>query len=222
MKRLYSVLIAVMFLASASASYAASDELVTGMGDKLWIGLVNTFTGWVELPAQIVKGYNEGFMGDESSKVLGAVAGIFDGFGHAAGRTFSGMTDLFGFWAASPETNDGAGIPLDAEYAWEEGEPYNIFEPTFTDGAVMPVGKKLVRGLGNAFLGVAEVPGQIVKGIQEGAPDIGIVKGLWYWMSRSTQGFSDIMTCVLPNPKETKGLAFDEEYPWDALVNGMQ
>lgn len=221
-KTLVSLLAAVAILLSTAVGHAASDELMEGMVEKLWRGVVNTFTGWIEFPAQIIKGYNEGFMGDEDNKIVGAVVGIFDGIGHSAGRTLSGVTDIVGFWAASPETNEGVGLPLDAEYAWEEGEPHDLFDPDFKEAAVMPVGKKLIRGLGNGLLGIAEIPGQIVKGISEGAPDLGIVKGIWYFYSREVAGLSDIATIILPNPEDTKGLAFDEEYPWEALAEGVQ
>ena len=222
-KKFSIVLVAAVFLTAASAAYAVTtDELVDGMAKKAWRGAVNTFTGWVELPAQVIKGYNEGFMGDEGNKILGVVAGIFDGFGHSAGRTLYGVTELFGFWAANPVDNEGAGLPLDAEYAWEEGEPYDAFDPNLMEGALKPVGTKLVRGLANGVLGIAELPGQITKGIQEGAPDLGIVKGLWYWMSRGVNGLSDVWTVLLPNPVDQKGVAFDEEWPWDALVESVQ
>ena len=221
-KTLIGLFAAVVILFSTAVSYAASDELVQGMADKLWRGVVDALTGWVELPAQIIKGYNEGFMGDEDNKVIGVVAGVFDGIGHSAGRTLSGVCDIVGFWAASPESNEGVGLPLDAEYAWEEGTPYDIFDPDLMEGAVQPIGKKLVRGLANGLLGIAEVPGQIIKGISEGAMDLGIVKGLWYFYSREVAGLTDIATVILPNPADTKGLAFDEEYPWDALSEGLQ
>ena len=221
-KALIGLLAAVAILFSTTVSQAASDELFQGMVDKLWRGVVNTLTGWVEFPAQIIKGYNEGFMGDEDNKIVGTVAGVFDGIGHSAGRTLSGVCDIAGFWAASPEDNEGVGIPLDEEYAWEEGEPYDIFEPDFMEGAVEPVGKKLLRGLANGLFGIAEVPGQIAKGVSEGAMDLGIVKGLWYFCSREVAGLSDIVTVILPNPDDTKGLAFDEEYPWDAIAESLQ
>jgi putative exosortase-associated protein (TIGR04073 family) len=221
-KKLSAVILAIALLAYAPAVYAAADDLVDGMAAKFWRGLVNTFTGWVEFPAQIIKGYNEGFMGDESNKILGVVVGIFEGLGHSAGRTFNGMTELMGFWAANPADNEGIGMHLDAEYAWEEGTPYDAFDPTFTEGAVMPVANKALRGLGNGFLGIAEVPGQIAKGISEGAPDLGIIKGIWYWLSRGVHGLSDVMTCLLPNPEDQKGLAFDEKWPWEALADKLQ
>lgn len=222
LKRFAVVLLIALFLSFTAPAYASGDALIEGMAAKAWRGLVNTFTGWVEFPAQIIKGYNEGFMGDEDQKIVGVVVGVFDGFGHSAGRTFSGMTELFTFWAASPESNEGVGIPLDAEYAWEEGVPYDAFDPNLAEGLVMPMGRKFLRGASNALLGVVEVPGQVLKGISEGAPDLGIVKGVWYWFSRGANGFTDIMTCILPNPGEPRGMAFDEEYPWDALVESMQ
>ncbi|GAI67572.1 unnamed protein product, partial [marine sediment metagenome] len=42
--------------------------------------------------------------------------------------------------------NKNIGIPLDAEYAWEEGEPYDILNPSFTEGTLAPVTNKLFRG----------------------------------------------------------------------------
>ncbi len=221
-KKITGLLAVALSVTFATTAYCASEELLEGMAQKFWVGLVDTFTGWVELPAQVIKGYNEGFMDDENNKILGVVVGVFDGLGHSAGRTFSGLTNLFGFWAASPEDNRGIGLPLDAEYAWEEGEAYDVFDPDLVEGGLKPVGRKLMKGLSNTLLGFVELPGQIVKGVEEGAPDLGIVKGFWYWWSREVNGFSGIMTCVLPDHSETKGLAFDEEYPWEALVERMQ
>ena len=75
--------------------------------------------------------------------------------------------ELFGFWSANPADNDGVGVPLDAQYAWEEGVQYDLFDPSLKEG-VKPMGRKLLRGLGNTFLGIAELPGQILKGKREG------------------------------------------------------
>ncbi len=217
-KRSSVVLIVIFFLASVTTAHAASNSFTTGMGNKLRRGIVNTLTGWVEFPAQIIKGYNEGFKGDETNKLLGALCGICDGIGHSVGRTFSGITDLIGFWAADPEDSIGVGIPLDAEHAWEEGQPHDLCDPNITDAAIMPVGKKFLRGLGNGLLGFLELPGQIIKGISQGAYDAGIVKGFWYWYSREIWGLHDIVTAPFPNPKDTAGIAFDEEWPWDTFI----
>jgi putative exosortase-associated protein (TIGR04073 family) len=221
-KQLLGLFVAAIFLLFSTTSHAASDELFSGMGEKLWRGIVNTFTGWIEFPAQIIKGYDEGFLGDEDNKIVGALAGIFDGIGHSAGRTLYGVADIVGFWAASPEDNEGVGISLDAEYAWEEGSPYDLFDPDFGEATIRPIGQKLFRGLSNGLLGFVELPGQILKGVSEGAPDLGIFKGLWYWYSREVAGLTDIGTIILPNPPDTKGLAFDEEYPWDAFVDAVE
>jgi hypothetical protein len=127
-----------------------------------------------------------------------------------------GAIELFGFWAANPADNDGVGVPLDAEYAWEEGTQYSIFEPTFEEG-VKPIGRKLARGIGNGLLGILEVPGQIKKGANDGNVAKGIGKGVYYWFSRGVYGFSNFATCLVPNPPDNPGIAFDEEWPWDAL-----
>ena len=221
-KRIAVVALFLVSLFIASTSYASAEDLVGGMFEKAKRGLVDVLTGWVELPTQIIKGYNEGFMDDESRKVLGVVVGVFDGIGHSAGRTFSGFKDLCGFWTANPVDNEGVGIPLDSEYAWEKGEPYNCFDPNITEGAIKPMGQKLVRGAVNSLFGIVELPGQIMKGTSEGALDLGITKGVWYWFSREWYGFNDIFTMTLPNHIDEKGLAFDEEWPWDAFQTSIQ
>lgn len=216
-KRLSGVLIAIAFLIFATTAHAASDNVWDGMVKKLHRGVINTLTGWVEFPAQIVKGYNEGFRGDKDNKLIGVIAGIFDGIGHSAGRTLSGVADVAGFWAANPKDNEKVGIPLDAEYAWKEGKPYDLFEPDFTEAAVRPVVNKFFRGLSNGLLGFIELPKQIIKGTSQGALDRGVIKGLWYWCSRQISGLSDIVTAPLPNPEDTMGVPFDEEWPWETL-----
>ncbi|MFH1753951.1 MAG: hypothetical protein ABH875_07185 [Candidatus Omnitrophota bacterium] len=220
-KRLSVVLAAVMVLSFAMATHAQAGEVIDAMGAKLVRGVVNTFTGWVEFPMQIKKGYEAGFMDNEDQKLVGGLVGIFDGIFHSMGRTANGLVDMFGFWAANPASNEGVGLPLDAEYAWEEGTAHNIFEPDLMEGAINPIGKKLVRGLGNGFLGIAELPGQIMKGIDEGEPATGLVKGVWYWFSRSYDGFADIMTLLNTSPADNVGPAFGEEWPWDALSESM-
>jgi putative exosortase-associated protein (TIGR04073 family) len=105
---------------------------------------------------------------------------------------------------------------------WEDGTHHDIFKPDLMEGAVRPVGNKLLRGLGNGIFGFAEFPGQIVKGVKAGAPDLGIVKGLWYWLSREIGSVYDVTTFLLPNPADTKGLAFDEKWAWSALGDNVK
>lgn len=221
-KRITGILIIAAFLAFATTAHAASDYLFEGMMKKLFRGVVNTLTGWVEFPAQIAKGYNEGFMGGGNKKALGAACGILEGIWHSAGRTLSGVTDIIGFWAANPEDNVGVGIPLDGKYAWVEGEPYDMYDPNVNEAALVPVGKKLLRGAGNSLLGFLELPGQILKGISDGAVDLGIVRGLWYWYSREVSGLSDIATSLFPGPTDNMGVAFDEKWPWGAYDDIMR
>jgi putative exosortase-associated protein (TIGR04073 family) len=216
-KRLSVLIIAVMLLFIATETCTAADDLVTGMMHKLGRGTVDILTGWMEFPAQIVKGYNDGLTGEGDKKLQGSIAGIFKGMSHSLGRMASGFSEVLTFWAANPINNEGVGIPFDADYPWEEGNPYDCFDPNFTDGTLGPIGKKFMRGVGNLFLGAAEIPGQMLKESQEGALDLGLAKGVWYWFSRTAQGLSDIFTAFNPNHADQKGLAFDEEWPWDTF-----
>jgi hypothetical protein len=78
----------VLFLL-APAAFAATDDVGQGMVDKAKRGAINLFTGIVEVPMQVYKGYNNGLDVIENkplSKGVGAILGLFRGFGHAAGR----------------------------------------------------------------------------------------------------------------------------------------
>jgi len=219
------VMVALLAVAlTASSVYASNESIAEGMANKAVRGIVNLVTGIVELPVQIYKGFDKGFEPIENevaSKTVGAVLGIFRGVGHAAGRMSWGALELVGFWAANPADNKGVGVPLDAEYAWEEGTQYSIFEPSLEEG-VKPVGRKLLRGLGDGLLGIAELPGQTLKGIDEGNALVGLGRGLWFWASRTVYGLGSLYSCIVPNPEDNPGYAFEEQYPWDALSEGTK
>ncbi|MFC1577339.1 exosortase system-associated protein, TIGR04073 family [Candidatus Omnitrophota bacterium] len=223
MKRAMVCLLVIAMLLAAGTAHAdyKREEYLNGVGRKLWRGVVNTCTGWIELPNQILKGYERGFIKKEY-KIVGAFVGIFTGVTHTVGRTLSGVSDLAGFWAADPPNNRGVGIHLDGEYAWYEGTPHSMFDPNFEQATLWPIGRKISRGVGNSVFGFLELPGQIIKGTKESAPDLGIVKGLWYWYSRQVDGAYDICTFLLPNPSDTKGLDFDEKWPWSALGDSIK
>ena len=178
-------------------------------------------TGIVELPMQVYKGYDKGFgpiKNKPCSKTVGTILGIFRGFGHAAGRTSWGALELFGFWTANAPDNDGVGVPLDAKYSWQMGEQYSLFKPSLAEG-VQPIGRKLVRGLTNTFLGFTELLGQPLKGANEGRVVPGLAKGVWFWASRQFfYGFGNILTCLVPNPEDNPGYAFNGKWPWSALL----
>jgi len=217
MRRIIALTLVILLM--TSTVYAATDDAVQGMGAKAIRGAVNLFTGILEVPMQVYKGFNKGFefiKNEAGSKTVGAILGLFRGFGHAAGRMSWGALELFGFWSANPEDNVGVGIPLDAEYAWEMGEQYSIFEPSLEEG-VKPIGRKLGHGLANAFLGIAELPGQTINGTLEGNAIKGLGRGIWFWFSRELYGIGSIFSCIVPNPEDNPGYPFDGKWPWSAL-----
>lgn len=219
------LLITTMVLCLLAAPvYAATEAIGDGMVKKAVRGGTNLFTGIVEVPMQIYKGYNNGLdliKNRPLSKGVGAVLGMFRGIGHAAGRMSWGALELVGFWTANHKDNEGVGIPLDAEYAWEMGEQYSIFKPTLGEG-VKPIGRKIVRGLGDAFVGIAELPMQTIRGKDEGNALVGFGRGVWFWLSREVYGMGNLMTCIVPNPKDNPGYPFDREYPWSPVEKGAK
>jgi putative exosortase-associated protein (TIGR04073 family) len=214
-KKLFVIVVILAFTVNA---YAAADRVLEGMIEKLKRGVTDTLTGWLEFPGQIGKGFHEGFRGDENNRLGGVTWGIVEGLCHSAGRTLSGVSDIVSFWAANPKDNKDIGVPLDAEYVWEEGKPYDMFDPNFTEAAIAPTVNKFLRGAGNTLFGFAEVPGQIIKGVRSKSPYLGPVKGLWFWLSREVSGISDLATCIFAGPEDTEGFAFDDEWPWEAFT----
>jgi putative exosortase-associated protein (TIGR04073 family) len=178
---------------------------------------MDTATGWMELPQQVIKGYREGYNRDRDRKIMGVLYGVPKGLWYATGRTVSGMLEIFTCLTLNPEHNEGVGIPLDSDYAWEEGIPYDFHDPNFADATIVPMGNKLKRGLANLLFGFMEIPAQVANGLQERAVDLGILRGLWFWMSREVSGAADIITVLLPGQEEQKGMAFEEEWPWESI-----
>lgn len=223
--RRYIILILTILLLS-SPLYAATENILEGMGPKGIRGAVNLVSGFLEVPIQIYKGYDKGFEPIKNavlSKTIGAVLGVFRGTIHGVGRMVWGALELGGFWTANPKDNEGVGIPFDAEYVWEDGEQYSIFKPSLGEG-IKPVGTKLVRGLGDTLFGIAEVPGQTMLGANTGSGDalIGLGRGVWFWLSRELYGVVNLATCIVPNPKDNPGYAFNGEWPWTVLSEEMR
>ena len=214
MKRSLFVVALLMVLFLCGPVHAEDYGFLEGANSKLTRGAINIVTGWIEVPAEILKGYERGFM---DNKLLGILTGIFSGFSRAFGRTASGSMDILTFWSADPDDNFDIGIYMNNEFAWEsEDDPHYMFEPTFGDATAKPIANKFMRAMTNLFCGVAEIPGQIRKGYQEDTPGLGYAKGFWYWLSREAWGARDILTVFIPTPSDNVGTPFDEEMPWDA------
>ena len=190
---------------------------------KLVRGAVNAVTGIVEWPMQTYKGFARGvgFIKNRPlSAGVGTVLGFFRGIVHAAGRTGSGFTEVVACWLPNPKSNKGVGIPFDGEYAWDMGTAYDIFKPTLAEG-LKPYPRKLVRGLGNGFGGIVDVPDQIIKGASSDSPVtgalFGAVKGVWSWMGRGVHGFSEAILFLTPNPEDHLGYPFEQDWFWDDI-----
>lgn len=223
LRKMFLALLIILFMGITVNAYADAGNLFEGVTTKLGRGVVNTATGWIEIPSQIVKGHDQGFIDNNLLRPVGILQGVVSGVVHATGRTFSGIIDIATFWTADPSDldNEGIGLTLDAEHSWEQGDPKSIGDPTLVEGAMKPIGRKLVRGMGDLLFGFVELPGQIVKGVGEGAFDAGIIKGVWYSVSREIDGICDIITFWMPVPGDNKALAYDEERPWTALHDAV-
>jgi len=216
--RITLALILAIF-AMTTCAYAANQSIGKGMVDKAVNGTINVLTGWIELPMQVYKGYDKGLNQIERegpSKVVGGICGFFRGVVHGVGRTVWGAFELATFWAANPTDNIGVGVPLDAKFAWEKGEQYSIAQPTLPEGC-KPIGTKLIYGATDALLGIVEVPAQISKSAnnEDGSNVfIGFLRGMWYWLSREVNGVANIASCLVPNPTESLGYAYNSKWPW--------
>ncbi len=214
------LLVTVSIAASGYSTQASNSDIAEGMGQKAISGGVNLLTGVFELPLQTVKGYQNGcdyFDSEFGSRTAGTALGVCRGFGHWYARGAWGGMELFGFWTANPPHNHGIGLPFDSQYAWEMGTQHSMFEPNFAQGC-KPIARKLVYGVINTFGGVIEVPAQMIKGSGEGDIVGGLGKGVWFWFSREWYGITSVFTCIVPNPEENPGYAFDGFWPWSAVT----
>jgi len=222
------VIVAAILVAGSFSAQAADEEVLPGMAKKLGYGLVDTVTGVVELPVQIMKGYQNGFgpiKHKGTSKAVGTILGFFRGIGHGAGRTLHGAINVVTFWSANREDNKGIGIPLDDTFAWQEGTRYSIMKPNLKEG-LMPYPRKLGYGLADSFLGLVDVPAQIVVGSRAENPytgvPVGAVRGLWFGVSRMTTGLGDAVLFLLPNPEESHGYSYSGNLPWDGFFRSEE
>ncbi|MDD5195338.1 MAG: hypothetical protein PHQ96_06690 [Candidatus Omnitrophica bacterium] len=209
--RRFMVILFIVCILGFSATYAYASYVESSI-EKAKQGVVNIFTGWLEIPYQASKGFKDGFGENGQNKPLGGFFGIFRGFIHAAGRTAGGVYQVVTFPLPNPKNNDGVGIPLDAKNVWEGGEQYSL-----VNKGTGPIGKKAFRGVVNSFFSILEVPGQITKGFSEDKPFIGIGKAIVFPIGRFSSGVYDLVTVFLPNNIEGLGYGLEEKYPWDAL-----
>jgi putative exosortase-associated protein (TIGR04073 family) len=213
----------VLALALIGQLMAADDphqrSIGGGMARKAWLGTVDVVTSPVELPMQVAKGYRKG-RGVVGTTVH-SVFGLFRGVTHTAGRLGHGAFNLALFWLPDPADNHGVGAPLDATFAWQEGEQHGLFDPTLGDG-LAPYGRKLGRGLGNALAGICEIPGQTMRGSRDDHLLRGMGRGVWYFLGRECNGVVDIGLFLLPNPRDTYGSVFNERWPWYAMVDHIE
>ncbi|MCB1934970.1 MAG: exosortase system-associated protein, TIGR04073 family [Nitrosomonas sp.] len=97
MKLINYIFLLLVFLAF-SAQVNADDQITTEVyfdraGLKLGSGVVNVFTGWMELPKNIGMWRQK-----NESEWVGVTEGVLRGLIHTASRTASGAVDVITFW----------------------------------------------------------------------------------------------------------------------------
>jgi hypothetical protein len=203
--------LAIVMLSGYQA-FAADADIKDGMADKGTHGVVNALSGWTEIPLQTYKGYVRGIKLNPEKPALarstGTVLGFVRGINHAVGRTFLGVYQFAGFWAANHEDNDGVGVPLDGEYARDFGEAHGI--PLKEQPK--PMVNKLKRGAVNFAASPVELPYQMRFG-KRTRYRTGVRKGLWFGLSRFWTGTYEVISFPLPSALETEGYAFDQALP---------
>ncbi len=102
---IHLLLISIMLMTGMSTAAAEN-----GPGNKLERGLINCFTGWIEIPKHAMH------MKDEAGNpVSGVIYGTLQGTGQAVTRTSYGMLDTFTFFV--PDYDRPA---MKVEYAWSD------------------------------------------------------------------------------------------------------
>lgn len=222
-------LLAAAIMATSLVAGAVEDNPGYGFVNKLTRGAVNFLTGWVEFPAQVYKGYSEGYDNGGSinianmpaaSRSIGATFGVFRGVGHALGRTIWGVADVITCWAKNPEENDNMLFILDAEYAWQKGEKKTFLATGAQDG-FKRVGYRAARGLDGIFFGVMEIPCQTQDYWNEhknGMVVLGFLDGIWLGCSRITNGVLELGLCPLPGFEENIQVPYNVNHTYDVCT----
>lgn len=112
MRLIRYILLVLLFLA-VPVHAGADDPVTTGVyldraGLKLGSGIVNVFTGWMELPKNIGMWRHK-----NESELTGVTEGVLRGLVHTASRTASGAVDVITFWLPTFPTPS----PL---YVWDD------------------------------------------------------------------------------------------------------
>ncbi len=209
--RRVSVIVFLLCLVLYFSAYG-EEKYVKSSVEKAKQGFTNLITGWLELPYQVVKGYNHGFRQKGKNKILGGTFGILRGVVYGIGRTADGAYEVVTFALPNPRNNEGVGIPLDSRNVWEDGSRYSV-----TNSGLGPVGRKVKRGAINAAFGIFELPAQIGKGFSEDKPVKGLAKGIIFPLGRISSGVYDVVTFFLPNDSEGFGYPLSEKHPWDGF-----
>lgn len=105
-KKLLIILLAVAFLAVLTSDPPAE----RGPIHKLYRGVINVLTGWVELPLDVYE------VTVEDGIILGVSLGVLAGMAMSIARTGSGMYDIVTFFVPLPE--DYAST-IQPEFVWE-------------------------------------------------------------------------------------------------------
>ncbi len=97
-KQIVTSLIIVVAIVMATVPALAIDpgQYASGAGAKLGRGVLNTATGWGEIPKQTI-------IGSREEGVLGGVEGFFKGIGFGVARTLAGAFEIATFWAPVPD-----------------------------------------------------------------------------------------------------------------------
>jgi putative exosortase-associated protein (TIGR04073 family) len=92
----FALILVAGTMAAAPAFAVDTGEYASGAGAKLGRGVLNTVTGWGEIPKQTITGSRE-------EGVLGGVEGFFKGIGLGVARTLAGAFEIATFWAPVPD-----------------------------------------------------------------------------------------------------------------------
>ena len=84
-----SLVLSFLFLFSSQA--AAADSYISQSGEKLVCGITNVFTGFVELPKNVI------LKSQQEDGFYGAAVGLGAGIMHSVLRTFVGLLDVVTF-----------------------------------------------------------------------------------------------------------------------------
>ncbi len=111
--KIIMIFVASLLLLSYSEPAMAAEDYITSSGNKLFRGVANAVTGWLEFPKQIYT------VSRDDDAFTGVTYGAAKGVANSVLRTVAGGFEIGTFFVPLPSDSEPL---MDPEYVWDDIE----------------------------------------------------------------------------------------------------